>query len=96
MMMMMKSPIILVISTLLFSSLAVQAYQGSFAPDKCCWSFYSSRLPMNRVVSYKYTDNRCSMEGVVMKMKKGHEICVDPSELWVIKLIEAKVRIQTN
>ncbi|XP_037607050.1 C-C motif chemokine 4-like isoform X1 [Sebastes umbrosus] len=96
MMMMMKSPIILVISTLLFSSLAVQAYQSSFAPDKCCLKFPSFRLRTNNVVSYMYTDNRCSMEGVIFKRKKGSEICADPSALWVKKLIEAKERLQTN
>ncbi|XP_037607051.1 C-C motif chemokine 14-like isoform X2 [Sebastes umbrosus] len=94
MMMMMKSPIILVISTLLFSSLAVQAYQ-SYAPDKCCATFFSFRLRTNNVVSYKYTDNRCSMEGVIFKMINGNEVCTDPSQLWVKMLIEAKERLQT-
>ncbi|XP_074471534.1 C-C motif chemokine 4-like [Sebastes fasciatus] len=96
MMMMMKSPIILVISTLLFSSLAVRADQGSFAPDKCCTTFLSSRLRTNNVVSYKYADSSCSMEGVIFKMMNGNEICADPSQLWVRKLIEAKERLQTN
>ncbi|XP_037607053.1 monocyte chemotactic protein 1B-like isoform X4 [Sebastes umbrosus] len=90
MMMMMKSPIILVISTLLFSSLAVRAHQGSYAPDKCCATFISSRLRTNNVMSYKYTDSSCPMKGVIFKMINGNEVCADPSALWVKKLIEAK------
>ncbi|XP_037607054.1 monocyte chemotactic protein 1B-like isoform X5 [Sebastes umbrosus] len=89
MMMMMKSPIILVISTLLFSSLAVRAHQG-YAPDKCCATFISSRLRTNNVMSYKYTDSSCPMKGVIFKMINGNEVCADPSALWVKKLIEAK------
>nr|QZC92296.1 chemokine (C-C motif) ligand 38 [Sebastes schlegelii] len=94
MMMMMKSTIILVISTLLFSSLAVRAHRG-YAPDKCCATFISSRLRTNNVMSYKYTDNSCPMEGVIFKRINGNELCADPSQLWVKKLIEAKERLQT-
>ncbi|XP_075940893.1 C-C motif chemokine 4-like [Anarhichas minor] len=96
MMMMMKNPMTLMTCTLLFSSLAVVAYQGSFGPNECCFNFISTRLRKDKVVSYKFTDERCSMEGVSFTMKNGAEICADPSLQWVKFIIKAKERLQTD
>ncbi|KAK9531717.1 hypothetical protein VZT92_011124 [Zoarces viviparus] len=96
MMMMMKNPMTLMTCTLLFSSLAVVAYQGSFGPNACCFDFISTRLRKDKVVSYKLTDERCSMEGVFFTMKNGAKICADPSLPWVKFIIKAKQRLQTD
>uniref|UniRef100_A0A3B4YU63 C-C motif chemokine n=2 Tax=Seriola lalandi dorsalis TaxID=1841481 RepID=A0A3B4YU63_SERLL len=90
MMMMMKNPVVLVACTLLFSSLAVLASLNSFGPDKCCFDFFSKPLPKKKVVSYKYTDKLCPMEGVLFTMSSEREICADPSVVWVKNIIEAK------
>ncbi|XP_034383693.1 C-C motif chemokine 4-like [Cyclopterus lumpus] len=95
MMMMMKNPVTLMTCSLLFLSLAVPAYQGRFGPDECCFQFISTKLPRNRVVSYKFTDERCSMKGVSFTMKNGAKICADPSEPWVESLIKAKERLRS-
>ncbi|KAL6095655.1 ccl3 [Pungitius sinensis] len=91
--MMMKNPIALMTCTLLFSSLAVLAYQGSFGPDECCFDFISSRLRKDVVQSYRLTDERCSMDGVYFTLKNGVKICANPSHRWVKFLIKAKERL---
>uniref|UniRef100_A0A8D0D8H1 Chemokine interleukin-8-like domain-containing protein n=2 Tax=Sander lucioperca TaxID=283035 RepID=A0A8D0D8H1_SANLU len=95
-MMMMKNPVILVTCALLFSSLAVLAHQGSFGPNECCFQFVSSRLRRDRVLSYEYTDKRCSMDGVFFTMKNGAQICADPSLQWVKNLMQAKEKLPSN
>ncbi|XP_041832228.1 C-C motif chemokine 4-like [Melanotaenia boesemani] len=89
MMMMMKNPIFLVACVLLLSSLTVLASDNTFGPDKCCFKFVSKPLPKKKVVSYIHTDNLCSMEGVLFKMVRGNEICADPTQSWVKKVMEA-------
>ncbi|XP_076612870.1 C-C motif chemokine 14-like [Chaetodon auriga] len=90
MMMMMKKPIILMACILLLSSLAVLASEHSFSPDECCFAFYSTKLPKNKVVSYRHTDERCSKTAVVVTMKNGGMFCVDPSVDWVKNIMKAK------
>ncbi|CAG5928180.1 unnamed protein product [Menidia menidia] len=63
--MMMKNPMALVACILLFSSLTVLASDNTFGPDKCCFKFYTQQLPKKGVVSFKFTDKLCSMEGVL-------------------------------
>ncbi|KAM6905824.1 C-C motif chemokine 4-like [Lycodopsis pacificus] len=96
MMMMLKNPMTLMTCTLLFSFLAVVACRGSFGPNECCFDYISTRMRKDRVVSYKLTDERCSMEGVSFTMKNGAKICADPSLPWVKSIINAKDRLQTN
>ncbi|XP_070705824.1 C-C motif chemokine 4-like [Pempheris klunzingeri] len=89
--MMMKNSIILVTCLLLMSSVAVLASENGFGPVECCFSFHSTRLPKNKVVSYKYTDKRClSQSAVIFKMKKGGVVCASPSVQWVKDIIKAK------
>ncbi|XP_072218103.1 C-C motif chemokine 4-like [Leuresthes tenuis] len=93
---MMKNPVTLLACILLFSSLTVLASDNTFGPDKCCFNFIANRLPKHKVTSYKYTDRLCSMEGVLFTMKKGNEICADPTQQWVKDIIETKDRMQTK
>ncbi|XP_045916558.1 C-C motif chemokine 4-like [Micropterus dolomieu] len=97
MMMMMKNPIILVTCVLLSSSLAVPEIlckQGTLGPDDCCLRFFSTRLPKNSVVSYKYTEKGCLHKAVLFTMRNGAKICVNPSEKWVKNIIKTKHWIQ--
>ncbi|XP_040016439.2 C-C motif chemokine 4-like [Gasterosteus aculeatus] len=92
----MKNPGALMTCALLFSSLAAAARQGSFGPDECCFAASSTRLRENNVLSYKFTDDRCSREGVFFTVKNGAKICADPSDQWVQFLIKAKEGLQTD
>uniref|UniRef100_A0AAQ4PA33 Chemokine interleukin-8-like domain-containing protein n=1 Tax=Gasterosteus aculeatus aculeatus TaxID=481459 RepID=A0AAQ4PA33_GASAC len=67
----MKNPGALMTCALLFSSLAAAARRGSFGPDECCFAASSTRLRENNVLSYKFTDGRCSREGVFFTVKNG-------------------------
>ncbi|XP_071765032.1 C-C motif chemokine 4-like [Centroberyx gerrardi] len=96
--MMMKNPVILVVCTLLFSTLAVLASQSSFAPDECCFRFAPGRLPKNNVLSYHHTHSQCAMNGVLFQMKTGVKICADPTQRWVqniIKTVNSRPKAQT-
>ncbi|XP_070782417.1 C-C motif chemokine 4-like [Enoplosus armatus] len=93
--MMTKNPIILVTCVLLLSSLVA-------SESGCCFKLSSTRLPMNRVVSYSYTDNRCSKEAVKFclcfsfTMQSGLRVCADPSQPWVQKIIMTQDLVQAN
>ncbi|XP_038581993.1 C-C motif chemokine 26-like [Micropterus salmoides] len=89
MMMMKKNPIILVTCVLLSSSLAVPEILYD-----CCLQFFSTRLPKNSVVSYKYTEKGCLHKAVLFTMRNGAKICVNPSEKWVKNIIKTKHWIQ--
>ncbi|XP_028997294.1 monocyte chemotactic protein 1B-like [Betta splendens] len=95
MMMMMKNPVVLVICTLLLSSLVV-ASQSSFSPNECCFQFRADRLPKKNVMSYKYTDNRCPMAGLLFTMSTRNTICVDPKTKWVQVIVNAIDRVKAK
>ncbi|XP_044026130.1 collagenase 3-like isoform X2 [Siniperca chuatsi] len=69
---------------------------ASSGPDDCCFQFYPKRLPIRRVVRYRYTDPRCSKEAVIFTMISGAELCTNPSEPWVQNIITAKEWDHTN
>ncbi|XP_040920635.1 C-C motif chemokine 5-like [Toxotes jaculatrix] len=96
MMMMMKNPIVLVACMLLLSSLTVMASQSVFGPDECCFNFISHPLPKKRVVSYKYTDKLCPMEGVLFTMLNRAKLCANPSTEWVKNIIKIKDEAQAR
>ncbi|XP_043961747.1 C-C motif chemokine 4-like [Gambusia affinis] len=93
---MMKNSAIMATCLLLLSSLALQSYASSFGPDECCFKFFPKRLQKSAVVDFKFTDALCPMEGVLFTMKAGKEICVDPTQQWVKKIIKTKERNQTK
>uniref|UniRef100_A0A3Q0S4U6 C-C motif chemokine n=1 Tax=Amphilophus citrinellus TaxID=61819 RepID=A0A3Q0S4U6_AMPCI len=60
----------------------------TFGPDKCCFQFIKERLPKTKVLSFEYTDKRCAMEGVLLRMLKGKQICADPTMQWVKRIMK--------
>ncbi|XP_030578236.1 C-C motif chemokine 13-like [Archocentrus centrarchus] len=86
MMMMMKNPVILMACIFLLSSLVIS--DNTFGPDKCCFQFIKERLPKTKVLSFEYTDKRCAMEGVLLRMLKGKQICADPTMQWVKRIMK--------
>ncbi|XP_017264591.1 C-C motif chemokine 3-like [Kryptolebias marmoratus] len=89
---MMKNPVTLATCLLLLSSLAVLVKEssGSYSPGECCFDFYFKPLLSVRVASFKPTDPACAKEGVVFTMKRGRKLCVDPTQEWVKKIMQAK------
>uniref|UniRef100_A0A3Q0SHN2 C-C motif chemokine n=1 Tax=Amphilophus citrinellus TaxID=61819 RepID=A0A3Q0SHN2_AMPCI len=63
-------------------------FSDTFGPDKCCFQFIKERLPKTKVLSFEYTDKRCAMEGVLLRMLKGKQICADPTMQWVKRIMK--------
>uniref|UniRef100_A0A3B3TQP9 Eotaxin-like n=1 Tax=Poecilia latipinna TaxID=48699 RepID=A0A3B3TQP9_9TELE len=57
-------------------------------PDKCCFEFFKNPVKKNLISSYNYTDHRCAIRAVILKTRKGRDICVNPNQLWVKNLID--------
>ncbi|XP_030257945.1 fractalkine-like isoform X2 [Sparus aurata] len=52
-------------------------------PDTCCFSAIQSRIPMKYIASYTFLDDRCSIKAILLRTKRGREICADPNSDWV-------------
>ncbi|XP_045564612.1 C-C motif chemokine 13-like [Salmo salar] len=48
----------------------------------CCMKF-STRIPLQQVVSLRPTSSSCPRKALIFTTKKGKTFCVDPSEAWV-------------
>ncbi|RVE56114.1 hypothetical protein OJAV_G00232870 [Oryzias javanicus] len=83
--MMMKVSVAMVTFFLLFSFDAVPA---SAEVSLCCTSFYPRRIPDNKVKSFKSTSTLCHKRGVIITTTNNRNICLDPSEEWVKKLVK--------
>ncbi|XP_012639888.2 C-C motif chemokine 3-like [Microcebus murinus] len=49
----------------------------------CCFSFISRRISRKYVVAYQKTSNDCPTPGIIFTTKRGHPVCVNPSNAWV-------------
>ncbi|XP_046708565.1 C-C motif chemokine 4 homolog [Silurus meridionalis] len=58
--------------------------QNSNGPDKCCFSYQRTPLPIRVIKEYKLTDHRCTNPGVIFTLKKNsRQVCGDPELEWV-------------
>nr|XP_013804075.1 PREDICTED: fractalkine-like [Apteryx mantelli mantelli] len=49
---------------------------------------FTSRIPEERIKSYRRTEPQCTKQGIIfITQKKSWEICADPREAWVKKVI---------
>ncbi|XP_043861123.1 C-C motif chemokine 4-like [Dromiciops gliroides] len=71
-----------------FSSLASSAPMGSDPPISCCFSYVRQQINRKFVADYYETSSLCSQPGVVFQMKKGKQVCANPSETWVQSYVE--------
>ncbi|XP_043861152.1 C-C motif chemokine 4-like [Dromiciops gliroides] len=71
-----------------FSSLASSAPMGSDPPISCCFSYVRQQINRKFVADYYETSSLCSQPGVVFQMKKGKQVCANPSEAWVQSYVE--------
>uniref|UniRef100_A0A671NQZ2 Chemokine interleukin-8-like domain-containing protein n=1 Tax=Sinocyclocheilus anshuiensis TaxID=1608454 RepID=A0A671NQZ2_9TELE len=69
---------------LLYLKLTLKFSQG---PDKCCFSFSNIKIPIKQVESHHTTHLECHRSGIIVITKAQREICVDPTERWVQRLI---------
>ncbi|XP_034608492.1 C-C motif chemokine 13-like [Trachemys scripta elegans] len=77
----------LVCAFLLLASFCCQglAQKAPGAPDKCCFTFQTSRIKKGNIVGWYFTNPECSYPAVVFKTRMGKEICANPDKRWVKK-----------
>ncbi|XP_043861409.1 C-C motif chemokine 4-like isoform X1 [Dromiciops gliroides] len=71
-----------------FSSLASTAPMGSDPPTSCCFSYIRQQINRKFVADYYETSSLCSQPGVVFLLRKGQQVCANPSEAWVQSYVE--------
>uniref|UniRef100_A0AAY5EU24 C-C motif chemokine n=1 Tax=Electrophorus electricus TaxID=8005 RepID=A0AAY5EU24_ELEEL len=60
----------------------------------CCFSYFKSRIPERVVKNFELTISTCKIPGVILHTNKKLEICANPTQLWVQKLMNViKTRI---
>uniref|UniRef100_A0A8C9VFC8 C-C motif chemokine n=1 Tax=Scleropages formosus TaxID=113540 RepID=A0A8C9VFC8_SCLFO len=59
------------------------SFADTNGPEKCCFEFFESRIPVKKVTHFEETDHRCPIRGVIFHTVKKSERCVYPSETWV-------------
>ncbi|XP_068071472.1 C-C motif chemokine 38a.3 isoform X2 [Danio rerio] len=60
---------------------------GSQGPVKCCYSFFNARIPVKEVGGYHATHLQCNINAVIFITKAQREICTNPAEKWVQRLM---------
>uniref|UniRef100_A0A4W4HMD8 C-C motif chemokine n=1 Tax=Electrophorus electricus TaxID=8005 RepID=A0A4W4HMD8_ELEEL len=59
---------------------------ASHEPNKCCFSYFKSRIPERVVKNFELTISTCKIPGVILHTNKKLEICANPTQLWVQKI----------
>ncbi|NP_001025344.1 chemokine (C-C motif) ligand 38, duplicate 5 precursor [Danio rerio] len=84
----MRPSCISIVCLVLFAFCSVDGSDLSQSPDKCCFSFSNTRIPVKQVESYHTTHLLCSGNGVIFITKAQREICTNPTEKWVQRLMK--------
>ncbi|XP_038231316.1 C-C motif chemokine 5-like [Dermochelys coriacea] len=76
----------LALVTLLLAALWMEAHSFSFDRklSTCCYANNFVRKPIatKLIQSDRPTDHRCSRQAVIVVLRRGKEVCVDPSAEW--------------
>nr|ACG76387.1 CCL4 [Ctenopharyngodon idella] len=68
---------------------AVSLSEGMrIGPQRCCFSYTDRPLPVKLVADYSMTSQQCTKEAVLFKTVKGRQVCANPADPWVRKLIQ--------
>ncbi|NP_001297919.1 C-C motif chemokine 22 precursor [Esox lucius] len=55
------------------------------SPTSCCFQFATMRVPLNKIVSIKKTDNNCLLPALIVTTVRDRVICYELTEPWVQK-----------
>ncbi|KAK1795767.1 hypothetical protein P4O66_008832 [Electrophorus voltai] len=83
----MKTYCTAVITLLLFAFCSQTLTQQSHKPDKCCFKHIESRIPEAFVKRFEETSPECNNPGVILYTTQQKEICANPDEKWVQRLM---------
>nr|NP_001290624.1 chemokine (C-C motif) ligand 20 precursor [Esox lucius]ACO14156.1 C-C motif chemokine 20 precursor [Esox lucius] len=66
--------------------LAVGLFTNSEAQQGCCMSYSTGRIPFNRIRGYSIQTvmGRCNINAIIFHSVQERNICVDPTEGWVM------------
>ncbi|KAI3374733.1 hypothetical protein L3Q82_021287 [Scortum barcoo] len=68
--------------------------------EDCCLKYVKTLSPLIQKKAVKYrmqvTDGGCNIPAVVFTMKKGRVYCANPSDDWVIKMMNAIDKNKNN
>ncbi|KAL6107359.1 ccl11 [Pungitius sinensis] len=56
-------------------------------PKRCCFRFNENEVPVDNVVGYVRTSQRCSKSAILLQTVARRSLCVRPSAPWVKELI---------
>ncbi|NXC43405.1 CCL3 protein, partial [Penelope pileata] len=72
--------------TLLLAAVLTGSSARSFRSHygTCCFKdmFVKNEIPTSVIRSYKETSPNCSRRAMIVELKKGRKVCVDPTEDW--------------
>ncbi|XP_028285360.1 C-C motif chemokine 5-like [Parambassis ranga] len=68
---------------ILGAALLSTVFCNQIGPDKCCFTYYPTRIPPKHISSYYMTDDRCMRAAAVFVTTRSRHVCVDPSQGWV-------------
>ncbi|XP_032443224.1 C-C motif chemokine 3-like [Xiphophorus hellerii] len=57
---------------------------NALKPGKCCFHFFTGRIPVGEIRSIAKTHENCSKRGFVINTPRG-DYCVDMNQKWAIK-----------
>ncbi|XP_076873413.1 C-C motif chemokine 4 homolog [Brachyhypopomus gauderio] len=83
----MKPFCIAALTVLLFTFCSLTLSQNSHKPNKCCFRYMESRIPEPFVKRFEETSPECRSPGVIFFTTQKKEICANPEEKWVKRLM---------
>ncbi|KAI4889821.1 hypothetical protein NFI96_032462 [Prochilodus magdalenae] len=86
----MKPYCISAIAILLFAFCSLTLSQSGTMPERCCFkeNYISSPIPRNKVMRFETTSPACKDTGVIFHTVAQKQICANPNERWVMRLMK--------
>ncbi|XP_056308382.1 monocyte chemotactic protein 1B-like [Danio aesculapii] len=68
----------------------------ALSTSSCCFKFFNAAIPLDRIVSFSWTNSSCPKRAIVFQTIAGRKICVDPKSSWVSSSHVDKENIRTT
>uniref|UniRef100_A0A3B1IP29 C-C motif chemokine n=1 Tax=Astyanax mexicanus TaxID=7994 RepID=A0A3B1IP29_ASTMX len=53
------------------------------AGQRCCFHFFSSKIPLNAIIKYENVHRGCPISGVIFTTWKSRKLCAHKNQSWV-------------
>uniref|UniRef100_A0A8C6CQB2 C-C motif chemokine n=1 Tax=Moschus moschiferus TaxID=68415 RepID=A0A8C6CQB2_MOSMO len=78
----------LILLAMILQATEAGPYGANVEDSICCRDYIHYPLPLRLVKYYYWTSNSCRRPGVVLLTMKDREICADPKQHWVKKILQ--------